>query len=58
MSQQKTIWEAVHAALLEELEFRAGGKVLCIEPNRLADIADNLADVVVGKFEVTPRRKT
>ena len=57
MSQEKETWKAVHETLLAELEFRAGSKPLSIEPDRLDDFADHLADVIVANFELVPRPK-
>jgi len=55
MGNAKETWAAVHAVLLEELQFRSGTGILIAEPDRLTDLVDNLTDAVIGKFEVVPR---
>lgn len=48
-------WAAVHTALLNELTWRAANEDLVVPVDRLSDLADNLADVVVANFELTRR---
>jgi hypothetical protein len=55
VKQGQLVWVKVHAVMLGELESRANSRPLTIEPDRLDDFAAQLADVVVGRFEVTPR---
>lgn len=55
MKQGKATWSAVHAVLLDQLRFRANSQPLTVQPDQLDDLADQLADVVVGRFEIVPR---
>lgn len=55
---RKELWQAVHAALLDEIEFRVGPEALTIEPDELGDYTDHLADAIVGRFEVLPPSKS
>ena len=48
-------WSAVHEALLAELRWRMAGKDLLVTQEGASDLVDNLADVVVGNFELRPR---
>lgn len=53
--QSRATWQAVHAALLDELQLLAHSEPLSIRPDRLDDLADQLAGVVVDRFEVSWR---
>jgi len=54
IEQDQAVRPAVRAWLLDELQFRLCAKPMTIEPDRLSDFADHLADVIVGNFEINP----
>jgi hypothetical protein len=56
MKESKQRWLALHAVIVNELNFRLGSDdwaALGLTPE---DLADNLTDVVIAHFELTPRR--
>jgi hypothetical protein len=55
VEQGQETWLVVHTAILGELESRANSGPLTIEPDQLNDWADHLADVILGRFKVSPR---
>jgi hypothetical protein len=55
MNDSKENWEALHAVILDELRFRVGIETSLNDQGR-DNLADNLTDVVIANFDLTPRQ--
>lgn len=55
MNETKKVWISVHEVLTQELIFRADSGGLNFQHDRLTDLADHLADVLVANFNIVPR---
>jgi hypothetical protein len=57
MKESKQRWLALHAVIVNELRFRLPSDEWTATGISPDDLADNLTDVVIASFELTPRRR-